>query len=241
MEGASKDLIEMLPTCTFCSASALGARKAAQAEAVEACDECVVNEVVVDDGGGGKIATATATVPPLGEEGGLTEEGGVGAGAAVAVVAAVPVVGGGGGGAAAEEVYEGAGEGDKANESLTKQEINNTAGSQVVVQAIDAQPLAHTHNEEEKEGEDASLQKPVDATPLEPESVLKPDSHNDDLSCRICFEDYVDGDELRVLPCFHRFHSTCSFDWLTRKKTCPLCMTSIDVIMQRPEELGADL
>jgi hypothetical protein len=65
------------------------------------------------------------------------------------------------------------------------------------------------------------------------------DSHNDDLSCRICFEDYVDGDELRVLPCFHRFHTGCSFDWLSRKKTCPLCMTSIDVIMRRPEDLMA--
>lgn len=66
--------------------------------------------------------------------------------------------------------------------------------------------------------------------------LKKVDSHDDDVSCRICLEDYAEGDRLRVLPCFHRFHAECSSDWLKRKKTCPLCTTCIDVIMRRPED-----
>ena len=41
--------------------------------------------------------------------------------------------------------------------------------------------------------------------------------------------------EQRVLPCFHKFHVACIDEWLARKKLCPLCNTSIDVIMRPPE------
>ena len=37
--------------------------------------------------------------------------------------------------------------------------------------------------------------------------------------------------EQRVLPCFHRFHVACIDAWLQRKKLCPLCNTSIEVIL----------
>ncbi len=41
--------------------------------------------------------------------------------------------------------------------------------------------------------------------------------------CSICAEDYVDGDELRKLPCGHLFHQACIDPWLRdRARTCPL-------------------
>lgn len=59
--------------------------------------------------------------------------------------------------------------------------------------------------------------------------------------CAICFEDYVEGDDLRVLPsCKHLFHLTCIDRWAysaatqqqqpgkaPRNPSCPLCNVKI--------------
>ncbi|KAF4553703.1 Ring finger domain-containing protein 3 [Elsinoe fawcettii] len=42
--------------------------------------------------------------------------------------------------------------------------------------------------------------------------------------CSICTEDFEDGQDLRVLPCDHRFHAACVDPWLLNVSgTCPLC------------------
>jgi hypothetical protein len=57
-------------------------------------------------------------------------------------------------------------------------------------------------------------------------------------SCCICFEDYQEGDPLRVLPkCHHDFHLECIDQWAytfatsrersTKEPSCPLCKTAI--------------
>jgi len=43
------------------------------------------------------------------------------------------------------------------------------------------------------------------------------------LECRICLERFQADDRLRLLPCFHRYHSTCIEEWLSRNRLCPLC------------------
>eukprot|EP01084_Bolivina_argentea_P041234 76088_1 len=46
--------------------------------------------------------------------------------------------------------------------------------------------------------------------------------------CRICLEYYIDGDDLRILPCFHIYHKECVDTWLTKMSSkCPICKTSI--------------
>lgn len=44
-------------------------------------------------------------------------------------------------------------------------------------------------------------------------------------TCVICLEEFVNSDELRILPCYHSFHMKCVDIWLTTKSSkCPLCM-----------------
>eukprot|EP01084_Bolivina_argentea_P258989 436843_1 len=49
-----------------------------------------------------------------------------------------------------------------------------------------------------------------------------------DNQCRICLEYYIEGDTLRILPCFHFYHSQCIDTWLVKMSSkCPICKTSI--------------
>lgn len=42
--------------------------------------------------------------------------------------------------------------------------------------------------------------------------------------CAICLADFLNGDELRVLPkCGHAFHLSCVDTWLGSHSTCPSC------------------
>lgn len=47
-------------------------------------------------------------------------------------------------------------------------------------------------------------------------------------SCSICLSDLELGDSMAVVPsCLHRFHFSCIEQWLTRKKSCPICKEEI--------------
>merc|ERR1712129_190402 len=41
--------------------------------------------------------------------------------------------------------------------------------------------------------------------------------------CTVCLESFRTGEELRVLPCFHRYHRSCIDEWLARSPACPIC------------------
>ncbi|KAI9802895.1 MAG: hypothetical protein M1825_002126 [Sarcosagium campestre] len=44
------------------------------------------------------------------------------------------------------------------------------------------------------------------------------------LGCSICTEDFVKGEDVRVLPCDHQYHPACIDPWLLNVSgTCPLC------------------
>lgn len=48
-------------------------------------------------------------------------------------------------------------------------------------------------------------------------------SNDENLGCSICTEDFEKGQDLRVLPCDHKFHSECVDPWLLNVSgTCPL-------------------
>lgn len=41
--------------------------------------------------------------------------------------------------------------------------------------------------------------------------------------CPVCLEAYVVEDEVRTIPCFHTFHTSCIDHWLSQKAVCPVC------------------
>ncbi|GFT83365.1 RING finger protein 44 [Nephila pilipes] len=47
--------------------------------------------------------------------------------------------------------------------------------------------------------------------------------------CQVCLNDYVNGDVLRILPCFHEFHTPCIDPWLKINHTCPVCRVIVNL------------
>lgn len=47
-------------------------------------------------------------------------------------------------------------------------------------------------------------------------------------SCTICMYPYEIDDEYLILPCLHRFHTSCIKEWLGRRNTCPNCKDRIN-------------
>ncbi|XP_066506058.1 uncharacterized protein si:ch211-59o9.10 [Hoplias malabaricus] len=45
--------------------------------------------------------------------------------------------------------------------------------------------------------------------------------------CQICFCDYKEGEKLRILPCFHDYHTKCIDRWLKESSTCPICRADV--------------
>ena len=49
------------------------------------------------------------------------------------------------------------------------------------------------------------------------------DIKNKELVCSICYCNYNSNMDCQVLPCTHKFHSTCLKKWFQKKQNCPLC------------------
>uniref|UniRef100_A0A8B9RNL5 RING-type E3 ubiquitin transferase n=1 Tax=Astyanax mexicanus TaxID=7994 RepID=A0A8B9RNL5_ASTMX len=52
-------------------------------------------------------------------------------------------------------------------------------------------------------------------------------SSNSTPICAICLEEFLDGQDLRIISCAHEFHKECVDPWLLQHRTCPLCMHNI--------------
>ena len=46
--------------------------------------------------------------------------------------------------------------------------------------------------------------------------------------CVICLGEFLIGEEVLTLPCFHFFHSKCINEWYKYGKKCPICNTVVD-------------
>ncbi|KAM3078107.1 hypothetical protein ACMFMG_002592 [Clarireedia jacksonii] len=60
-----------------------------------------------------------------------------------------------------------------------------------------------------------------------------------DLGCSICTEDFTTGEDVRVLPCKHKYHPACIDPWLLNVSgTCPLCRHDLRPTTTNPENDG---
>lgn len=78
----------------------------------------------------------------------------------------------------------------------------------------------------------------LEINPAEPEALkqrplsipLVIEDDDDKSTCPICFEDFQDGQVLRILPCKHRFHALCVDPWLLNSSShCPLCRVDLSI------------
>ncbi|KAK6931239.1 Zinc finger, RING-type [Dillenia turbinata] len=54
-----------------------------------------------------------------------------------------------------------------------------------------------------------------------------------DCECSICLENFVVGEEVKELPCKHRFHCECIDKWLGIHGNCPVCRYKIDELEKK--------
>lgn len=74
----------------------------------------------------------------------------------------------------------------------------------------------------------------TDSSPVE-------NSNADAPGCSICTEDFELGEDLRVLPCDHKFHPACIDPWLLNiSGTCPLCRIDLNPQGSTPEPAVTD-
>ncbi|KAK9458778.1 uncharacterized protein V1516DRAFT_630086 [Lipomyces oligophaga] len=68
------------------------------------------------------------------------------------------------------------------------------------------------------------------STPIPIADEFLPDSMIHIDTCPICFEPFLAGQDLRVLPCRHGFHAACVDPWLLNSSSqCPLCRVDLNL------------
>merc|ERR1719318_2474657 len=57
-------------------------------------------------------------------------------------------------------------------------------------------------------------------------------------SCSACWEDFTEGEEVKLLECEHCFHAPCIIRWLELHGTCPVCRKELGKNGQAPRAEG---
>lgn len=79
------------------------------------------------------------------------------------------------------------------------------------------------------------------ATKSNANSAVSPDDNREGLGCSICTEDFERGQDIRVLPCDHKFHPACIDPWLLNVSgTCPLCRIDLRPTTSHSSDQDAD-
>jgi hypothetical protein len=59
--------------------------------------------------------------------------------------------------------------------------------------------------------------------------------------CTVCLTDMGLEDDVRVTPCFHRFHVPCIDEWLNQSTVCPNCKTDVVEAVDESMKVGSSI
>ena len=82
----------------------------------------------------------------------------------------------------------------------------------------------HSHNDASKRS-DIEMNERISNNNDEEKLINNNDNNDNHESCAICYDDFTNGEDIRILPCDgqHRFHATCVDPWLLNvSSACPL-------------------
>lgn len=69
----------------------------------------------------------------------------------------------------------------------------------------------------------------VAALPIHRLSAAEVANASDDANqCMVCLEHFQADEQVKLLPCFHRYHVACVDEWLRRDGCCPVCKHRLD-------------
>lgn len=63
-------------------------------------------------------------------------------------------------------------------------------------------------------------------------AVVGDNLDEDQRTCTICLEEYVENDVIRRLACTHAYHTCCIDTWLSKSTQCPICKFDYVVMLQ---------
>jgi hypothetical protein len=55
------------------------------------------------------------------------------------------------------------------------------------------------------------------------ENIIPSSTSTMEFHCAICLDDCKTGQRQQILPCMHKFHSSCIGSWLSNNNKCPTC------------------
>ncbi|KAK9363327.1 hypothetical protein V1504DRAFT_445731 [Lipomyces starkeyi] len=130
---------------------------------------------------------------------------------------------------------------EDANNNIKMDELNPATGSTISQNNNETRPTVEQDSENDHVVEIAKTDGVSASAPAEGRISNDCGSNSSTISipsalmiptngCPICFESFLPGQDLRILPCHHGFHASCVDPWLLNSSSqCPLCRVDLNL------------
>ena len=105
----------------------------------------------------------------------------------------------------------------------TNRQSSQDFNENVVVENIIRNIINRNNNNNTNNNKDKKIEELLEGFVLTEQIISKLENKQ----CLICLDDYLVGEKICYLPCFHLFHYLCIKSWVGRSNKCPLCKNII--------------